>query len=149
MEPFCVRLLEAIAKPGAPFTVSIRECGKRSTGQAVLAPEAFRKIYPLEMSVGTLGLGVKKSVDAGESLVRQGNQAVAGDHADKKASLFGANAMGRQNVPVCFVTMRMSLSMLRSVLDQAGQSGGVMLHRKRRQRRFAASQKMMALMCSA
>ena len=102
MEPFCVRLLEAIAKPGAPFTVSIRECGKRSTGQAVLAPEAFRKIYPLEMSVGTLGLGVKKSVDAGESLVRQGNQAVAGDHADKKASLFQHQRDGPTERPSVF-----------------------------------------------
>lgn len=102
MEPFCVRLLEAIAKPGAPFTVSIRECGKRNTGQAVLAREAFRKIYPLEMSVGTLGLGVKKSVDAGESLVRQGNQAVAGDHADKKASLFQRQRDGPTERPSVF-----------------------------------------------
>ena len=81
MKLFGVRLREAIAGSGAPFAVSVRESGKGNACHAVFVPEAFYKIHPLEMSVGALGLGIKKRVDAGECLVRQGDRAVAGDRA--------------------------------------------------------------------
>ena len=81
MELFGVRLREAIAGFGAPFAVSVRESGEGNARHAVLVPEAFHKIHPLEMPVGPLGLAVKKHIDAGEGLVQQGDQAVAEDHA--------------------------------------------------------------------
>ena len=78
---FGVRLREAIPEFGGPFSVSVRESGKGNACHTVLVPEAFYKIHPLEMSVGALGLGIKKRVDAGKCLVRQGDPAVAEDHA--------------------------------------------------------------------
>ena len=81
MELFGVRLREAIAGFGAPFAVSVRESGEGNARHTVLVPEPFYKIHPLEMPVGTLGLAVKKGVDAGKCLIQQGDQAVAEDHA--------------------------------------------------------------------
>lgn len=81
VEPFSVRLREAIAGSGTPFAVSIRESGKGNICHTVLVPEPFYKIHPLEMPVGTLGLAVKKGVDARKCLIQQRDQAVAEDHA--------------------------------------------------------------------
>ena len=81
VELFGVRLREAIAGFGTPLAVNIRESGKGNACHTVLVPEPFYKIHPLEMPVGTLGLAVKKGVDAGKCLIQQGDQAVAEDHA--------------------------------------------------------------------
>ena len=81
MQFFGVRLREAIPGSGAPFAVSVRESGKRNVGRAVPVPEAFYKIYPLEMPIGTFGLGVKKCVDTRKCLVQQRDQTVAEGHA--------------------------------------------------------------------
>ena len=81
VEFFGVRLREAIPRLGTPFTVSVRESDEGNASHAVFVPEAFHEIHPLEMPIGTLGLFVKKSVDTGECLVQQGDQAVAEYHA--------------------------------------------------------------------
>ena len=81
VELFGVRLREAIAGFGTPLAVNIRESGKGNACHTVLVPEPFYKIHPLEMPVGTLGLAVKKGVDARKCLIQQRDQAVAEDHA--------------------------------------------------------------------
>ena len=64
-ELFGVRLREAIARSGAPFVVSIGESGKRNARHALPVPKAPYKFHSLEMSVGPLGLGAKKHINAG------------------------------------------------------------------------------------
>ena len=104
VEPFSVRLREAIAGSGAPFAVSIRENGEGNACHAVLVPEAFHKIHPFEMPIRPLGLDVKKCVDAGEGLIQQGDQTVAEDHAGFLGAQVQA-VLHFQHLP-CFVLRR-------------------------------------------
>ena len=90
MEPFSVRLREAIAGSGTPFAVSIRESGKGNICHTVLVPEPFYKIHPLEMPVGTLGLAVKKGVDAGKCPKSDGTKLLIVQAVDSLNAVYDA-----------------------------------------------------------